>query len=557
MLDDGAVALPLRAPRDVLSSYGGLQITTSSTALSSLTEALIYLTKYPFNCSEQIASRVLGILSLYDVLDAFEAPGLPSREDLENSLRIDLEDLIGRQHDTGGFAPWKGRPHPFYTAHVVHALLVAREAGFAIEGDVIEAGMESLAQEIDEDLAALEITGRRAETIRAYALWVRHRAGQGVVGEAARLVDASASIEGMSLDAQAWLVEVLATRPEGFRHRDRLLHALENRVTETAGAAHMVTRFEDGDQMLMHSDRRSDALVLGALMGVDPTHDLIAKLVRGLDSNRINGRWRNTQENVFVLLALRRYFDRFEGVEPDFETTAWLGDKFAGSFQFKGRTADRKQLDVPMEALLEMGHGAEGPLDLLLHHEGAGRLYWRAGLEYAPADHSLPGVDRGFVVERHYEAVDDPGDLWRDEEGGWHVKEGARVRVILTLVAPAARWHVAFVDPLPAGLETLNPALPIAGGTPVVDEGTSGGEGSTRGFWFWRGPWYDHENLRDDRVEVFATRLGAGVHRYAYIARATTPGRFIVAPLKAEEMYSPETFGRSEAGFLIVESADD
>jgi hypothetical protein len=29
------------------------------------------------------------------------------------------------------------------------------------------------------------------------------------------------------------------------------------------------------------------------------------------------------------------------------------------------------------------------------------------------------------------------------------------------------------------------------------------------------------------------------------VARATTPGSFIVPPTKAEEMYQPETFGRS------------
>ena len=50
--------------------------------------------------------------------------------------------------------------------------------------------------------------------------------------------------------------------------------------------------------------------------------------------------------------------------------------------------------------------------------------------------------------------------------------------------------------------------------------------------------------MRDNRSEAFAMQLGTAapllVHR-----RATTPGTFIAAPAKAEEMYSPETFGRS------------
>ena len=47
--------------------------------------------------------------------------------------------------------------------------------------------------------------------------------------------------------------------------------------------------------------------------------------------------------------------------------------------------------------------------------------------------------------------------------------------------------------------------------------------------------------------------LRAGVHSYSYLARATTPGRFVVPPPKAEEMYFPETFGRGATDVVVVE----
>ncbi|MFO7623628.1 MAG: hypothetical protein R6V73_04700, partial [Anaerolineales bacterium] len=53
--------------------------------------------------------------------------------------------------------------------------------------------------------------------------------------------------------------------------------------------------------------------------------------------------------------------------------------------------------------------------------------------------------------------------------------------------------------------------------------------------------------------EGFGPLLWDGVYEYSYIARATTPGRFIVPPAKAEEMYSPEVFGRSSSMVVIVE----
>ena len=40
---------------------------------------------------------------------------------------------------------------------------------------------------------------------------------------------------------------------------------------------------------------------------------------------------------------------------------------------------------------------------------------------------------------------------------------------------------------------------------------------------------------------------------YTYVARAKTPGTFVAPPPKAEEMYSPETFGRGQGDRVIVE----
>jgi uncharacterized protein YfaS (alpha-2-macroglobulin family) len=58
--------------------------------------------------------------------------------------------------------------------------------------------------------------------------------------------------------------------------------------------------------------------------------------------------------------------------------------------------------------------------------------------------------------------------------------------------------------------------------------------------------------LRDERAEAFTSLLWDGVYQYTYVARATTPGRFVVPPAKAEEMYSPEVFGRSSSAIVVV-----
>lgn len=63
---------------------------------------------------------------------------------------------------------------------------------------------------------------------------------------------------------------------------------------------------------------------------------------------------------------------------------------------------------------------------------------------------------------------------------------------------------------------------------------------------------WDHRNTRDDRVEAFAMELAEGSYQLSYTARATTPGTFYAAPARAEEMYSPETFGRTAGRVVVV-----
>jgi len=157
---------------------------------------------------------------------------------------------------------------------------------------------------------------------------------------------------------------------------------------------------------------------------------------------------------------------------------------------------------------------------------------------------------------RKYEAIDNPSDVRHDEDGTWHIKAGARVRIRLTMSNPARRYHVALVDPLPAGLEALNPELAVTEKLP--DESTETGiyhygSGISDFSWYWHGTWYEHQNLRDERVEAFTSLLWEGVHEYTYFARATTPGLFIAPPAKAEEMYAPETFGRGQSDRVRVE----
>ncbi len=545
VVDQGAVYQPLETPRGVFPQFGGLEINTSSTALQALTDAVLYLSSYPFECSEQLASRVLGIAALRDVLTAFKAEGLPAPAELEAAVQRDIDRLKGMQNGDGGFPYWRRGQEsiPFNTIHAAHSLQRAKDKGFTVPPEMQAAALSYLQQ--IENYYPNWYGEQTRQTLSAYALYVRALMGDRDTPKALKLLDQTAA-EKMNLDTLGWIWGTLAGDPQAASQLEKIRREVNNRVVETAGAANFTTAYDDQTYLLLASDRRTDAILLDALIRDTPQSDLIPKVVSGLLSHRTAGRWGSTQENVFVLLALDRYFNTYEAQTPDFVARIWLGDGYAGSHEYRGRTTERQETTIPMQYLTDAAAGSLQ--NLVLSKEGDGRLYYRLGLRYAPTDLNLPAADQGFVVQRVYEAVDDPADVRQQTDGSWVIRAGAKVRVRITLVADNRRYHVALVDPLPAGLEILNPALAVTADSaldPVSQE-------AQLRSWWW-GPWYEHQNLRDERAEAFTSLLWDGVYTYSYIARATTPGQFVVPPAKAEEMYSPEVFGRSASDRVTVQ----
>jgi len=544
VIDAGPVQQPGEPPGEIYTQFGELEVTTSSTAMQALTDAFLYLQSYPYECSEQLSSRVLTVAALRDVLDAFDAEGMPTKAEVARAMRRDIDKVLSRQNYDGGFALWrKGqRSWPFVTIHVAHALARAEQKGYDVDADAMRRTKEHL-RNIERYIPGWYSEWTR-RTIIAYSLYVRAQLKDRDPAKARSLMRRSRGLDGLPFEATGWLLTVMTGDASSTAEVATIRKYLNNRVTETAGAAHFASSFSDGGHVIMHSDRRADGVVLEAMIEDTPKSDLIPKIVKGLMAHRKRGRWGNTQENAFVLLALDRYFNTYEKQTPDFVARAWIGETYAAEHTFKGRTAERHRVEIPLSYLAERDNAQT----LTLQKDGKGRMYYRVGMNYAPKSLFLEPADHGFVIERKYIAVDDPEDVTRRDDGVWEIRAGAKVKVELTMVAPTRRYHVALVDPLPAGLEVMNPALATTGDLPEDPSASA----LTGGWWWYSRPWYEHQNVRDERVEAFSSLLWGGVHNYVYFARATTPGEFVVPPTKAEEMYAPETFGRSGSDRVVV-----
>ena len=88
-------------------------------------------------------------------------------------------------------------------------------------------------------------------------------------------------------------------------------------------------------------------------------------------------------------------------------------------------------------------------------------------------------------------------------------------------------------------------------GAEVTERGTADEDVSESGRSGGDAFWYDHVDVRDDRIAFFARKLPKGKHVLEYNLRAQTPGTGRALPASVRTMYNP-TF-RGESGTAVVE----
>jgi uncharacterized protein YfaS (alpha-2-macroglobulin family) len=119
----------------------------------------------------------------------------------------------------------------------------------------------------------------------------------------------------------------------------------------------------------------------------------------------------------------------------------------------------------------------------------------------------------------------------------------------LTIVVPHDLHYVVIDDPLPAGLEAIDQSLETS--PDITAPQRYDWQSLWKGGWGW---WYfDHVELRDERLVLSADYLPAGTYVYTYLVRASIPGTYYTIPATAQEFYFPEVYGRGAGGRFVVE----
>jgi alpha-2-macroglobulin len=537
----------LTVPEGAVPGVGGLHVELSSTAIVGLGEGARYLVEYPYGCAEQRSSRTLALLLAADLGDAFTLPGIDATK-LRPTVQISLKELEKFQCPSGAFAYWPGYCHgdlAYLTSYVMHVMQTAKTLKYDVDKEVLSRAANYLEEALAQPPPTNEAWMPSFTAWEAFAVKVLADAGKPQDSHVNRLFSFR---ERMPVFGLAHLYDAIASKNSADPRLDELRRRMTNAILPEGGSAHVEELDDPYLCWLWSSNVRSTAIVLDSLVRRGGAEPLIRSIVRWMMNARDNGRWGNTQENAWAMQGLVNYYRRFESEIPDFTALVTVGETELARDTFKGRSAEALSRDLRMpELVAKVGAGQTKPLTF--SKEGTGTLFYVTRLQYA-ADRVFPdSLDKGFGIARRYAAIADA--LAESQAPGTTFKAGDLIRVTLTLDIPKERRWVALVDPIPAGFEPVESWFQTTA-SDLAKKQRDEDEGAARD---WRGWWerggFDHVERHDDRVMLFATRLGEGRHEFSYIVRATTAGTFKTAPAHVEEMYEPEVFGRT--GTVIIE----
>ncbi len=527
---DSVIQQTVSVPPDVFAGVGGLEVAVSSSGLTGLERGLEFLRTYPYECLEQRMSKILPFIVGEDVINQFGLSELRGSA-LRKFVQAELDVVSRYQDESGGFYFWPDlesyayeKPSPWLSAYTMYVLALAEKKGFQVASRVSERGKSYLTNWLnygkrgtDWPYSTDEYLTARSLAVYAIALW-----GEKVESHLPFLLD---QVDQMSVYGKAYLLKTLALLPKSVyaEARSNLIRAMNNKLKLEPTMAHYEEEREGG--WLFHSDVRTTAVVLQALLEHQGQIEFAEKIVRWLIAERRVGRWRTTQENACVFDALATFYRTYEKERPNFRASVRIAGKDVLSAVFSGRSLKTARRFLPIDSL------AKTTLPVNISRKGQGRMYYGLRLYYARKG-ELKAKDQGFRVEKVIRPVGKVSGYVR----------GAEYIITLKVHTAQDRIFVVLDDPLPAGWEIVNTSFATERQTQPL---------STKSNKQWWGG-FNYEETYHDRYLLVATYLTKGVHTETYRVRALTSGRFFLPPTRVEEMYTPEVFGHTGQQYLEI-----
>jgi uncharacterized protein YfaS (alpha-2-macroglobulin family) len=481
---------------DLVPGTGAVALSVGPSAALDAAALLKALDRYPFGCSEQIASRALPLLYVNDL--AAEAH-LALDSSIDQRIRDAIDRLLARQDSNGSFGLWGvGGDDGWLDAYVTDFLTRARERGFAVPHVAFRLALDRLRNEVNNAPDVSKDGGRDL----AYALYVLARNGIAPLGDLRYLADAKLNDLATPI-ARAQIAAALGML--GDRVRAERVYASALDQIKPPAQSELFSRIDYGSTL------RDAAALITLASEAGGSRPTIASAVQRVEQVRSVAPYTSTQEQAWLVLAAR-------ALSKDTATMAIdaNGEQRKGSLY---RSIKASALDKTFTVT----------------NTGDAAVQAVVSVTGAPTTPE-PAAERGFKIERLYYTLDgEPADPSK-------AKQNQRFAVVLKITEGQPQFgRLIVADYLPAGFEIDNPRLVSSGETGTLS-------------WIENAVAPVHAEFRDDRFSAAFERNARDkpVFAVAYVVRAVSPGQYVLPQAYVEDMYRPDRFGRTGSGTVEI-----
>ncbi len=450
---------------------------------------LTALDRFPYGCTEQIASQTLPLLYLSSVA---KAAGLGDGPEVAARIESAISRMLARQAPNGAFGLWRAEAGDFWLdAYVTDLLTRARAEGHAVPERALRLALDNLRNRIayapDFDSGGEDI---------AYALMVLAREGAAAMGDLRYYADVKGGAFATPL-AAAQLGAALAAY--GDQVRADAMFARAARMIAAPGNDAPLWRADYGTAL-----RDAAGVLALATEAASAAIDADALTVRITASDAPL----STQESAWSLLAAHALIDA-----PEASGLLVDGAPVAGPFV---QVLDSAEPAPARDITAAGGTAAEITLTTL-------------GVPEVPP--AAGGT--GLAIERSFYTMEGAPIETPDMAVGDRFVTVLRITPLEEIEA-----RLIIDDPLPAGVEIDNPHLLRSGDVRALD---------------WLQPSEaTHAEFRADRFVAAVDLLSPGPVTLAYVARAVSPGDFHHPAASVEDMYRPRLRARTATGRMVV-----
>ncbi len=489
---DTTITLPLDP------SLGPATVRVESDALPALLSEIQHLQQYAYLCNEQAASRLLGLLLEQRIR---QQQGVAFKG--QKAVNFLIKKLLdGRHQPEGIWGTWPTSDiSPWATVHVVEALLAAEKLGYAVPLDRSQL-TAYLLHELDESLSLPTPTQHyyghfAADDDQIRLLKLLHELGAAApYGVYLRRVEAAAPRR-PALDRYLALTEL--RQQLGLSYQLDTLRRYRQR-TELGGVYYADTLHYSTYYRYLLSNRVGATLLAYKLLRQQGGHAAeLARIRTFLLGLRGGGYWGSTYETAQILAT----------IGPDLLVP---GTGRAAQVQLSGSPA------------LPAGPVTQFPLALTLP-AGTGSLTLRkqGGLPvYATAyqtrwDPTPAAVAKPFTVTT---------TLAGQAGSRVALPAGKPAELVVTVDVQAEARYVVLEVPIPAGCSYGDPAAATYGEV--------------------------HREYLKHQAGIFIDRLPVGRHTFRVALQPRYRGSYTLNPAKAELVYFPTKFGRTDGKRVII-----